>query len=81
MKCICMFQFDVIKELTGHTDGVPTPNFIFEVVPSEAASAKFEQIRQGRQLFYGYHGTRLENFHSILHNGLAFHMNKVSMSQ
>lgn len=53
------------------------PNFVFELTYSQAADAKFQDVRNGRDLFYAYHGSRLENFHSILHHGLASHLNKV----
>lgn len=41
-------------------------------------NVKFEKTRAGRDLFYAFHGSRLENFHSIIHNGLHCHLNKVS---
>ncbi|KAL5004979.1 hypothetical protein ScPMuIL_018435 [Solemya velum] len=72
-------EFERIKIKTGQTDSVPTPNFIFELQPSPEAESKFEQIRNGRQTMYAYHGSRVENFHSIIHNGLASHMNKTSV--
>ncbi|XP_064607887.1 protein mono-ADP-ribosyltransferase PARP16-like [Liolophura sinensis] len=68
-----------IQKLTGHSVEVPTPNYIFEINYSETAEKKFEDFRQGRQLLYAYHGSRVENFHSILHHGLASHMNKTSL--
>lgn len=57
---------------------VPSPNYIFEVIPSAVADEKFERLQGGRELLYAYHGSRLDNSFSILNNGLAFHMNKVS---
>ncbi|XP_071107834.1 protein mono-ADP-ribosyltransferase PARP16-like [Haliotis cracherodii] len=72
-------RFAAIQKMTGHTTEVPSPNFIFEVTPSETNDAKFQVVRNNRKVFFAYHGSRIENFHSILHNGLASHMNKVSM--
>ena len=71
-------QFDEIQVLTKDS-GVSAvkPNYVFEVNYSEAANTKFQDVRKGRELLYAYHGSRLENFHSILHHGLASHMNKV----
>lgn len=71
-------QFDEIQALTKDS-GVSAvrPNFVFEVNYSEANNAKFQDVRKGRELLYAYHGSRLENFYSILHHGLASHMNKV----
>jgi len=56
---------------------VPEPNYIFEVEPNSVADEKFEHLRGSRDVMYAYHGSRVENFYSILHNGLASHMNKV----
>ncbi|CAB1322634.1 unnamed protein product [Coregonus sp. 'balchen'] len=42
-------------------------------------NAKFEKTRAGRDLLYAFHGSRLENFHSIIHNGLHCHLNKTSL--
>ncbi|XP_061183406.1 protein mono-ADP-ribosyltransferase PARP16-like [Saccostrea echinata] len=73
-------KFEEIQALTKDS-GVSAvkPNFIFEVTYSQAADAKFQDVRKGRELLFAYHGSRLENFHSILHHGLASHMNKVGV--
>ncbi|XP_048732286.1 protein mono-ADP-ribosyltransferase PARP16-like [Ostrea edulis] len=73
-------KFDEIQALTKDS-GVSAvrPNFVFELTYSQAADAKFQDVRNGRDLFYAYHGSRLENFHSILHHGLASHLNKVGV--
>lgn len=71
------FQFEDVKKLTKECGNSTKPNYIFEVVPNEITYANFEEKRQGRELLYAYHGSRFENFHSILHNGLISHMNKV----
>ncbi|KAK6192012.1 hypothetical protein SNE40_003568 [Patella caerulea] len=72
-------SFESIQKLTGNNSPVPPPSYIFELEPSEASNEKFQEIRQNRKLMYAYHGSRTENFHSILHNGLASHMNKTSV--
>ncbi|XP_069137274.1 LOW QUALITY PROTEIN: protein mono-ADP-ribosyltransferase PARP16-like [Argopecten irradians] len=72
-------QFEEIKKQTGDTVSVTNPDFVFEVIPSEAEEAKFQDTRSHRKTMFAYHGSRLENFHSILHNGLASHMNKTSV--
>uniref|UniRef100_A0A0E9TQ61 Poly [ADP-ribose] polymerase n=2 Tax=Anguilla anguilla TaxID=7936 RepID=A0A0E9TQ61_ANGAN len=41
-------------------------------------NARFEKTRGERDLLYAFHGSRLENFHSIIHNGLHCHLNKAS---
>lgn len=50
---------------------------LFLVNYSESAQQKFEERRAGRKVFHAFHGSKLENFHSILHFGLQGHMNKV----
>lgn len=71
--------FKAIKELTCQRMDTPEPSYIFEVLPSEELEKKFERLRDGRNSFYAYHGSRFDNFFSILHNGLNTHMNKVSV--
>ncbi|CDQ97573.1 unnamed protein product, partial [Oncorhynchus mykiss] len=57
----------------------PVPDFLFELEYCDQMNAKFEKTRAGRDLFYAFHGSRLENFHSIIHNGLHCHLNKTSL--
>lgn len=64
--------------MTGQTVSVPDPQYTFEVSYDSPSCAKFEALRNGRDLMYAYHGSRLENFHSILHFGLQGHLSKVS---
>ena len=70
-------QFVAIQELTGQASYQVTPSYVFEVQYNSAANQKFEELRQAKDLIYAYHGSRLDNFYSILHNGLHAHMNKV----
>lgn len=57
---------------------VATPNFIFEVVYSETREASFEQVKGSRRLLHAFHGSRLENFYSILQYGLLQHLTTVA---
>ncbi|OWF54131.1 mono [ADP-ribose] polymerase PARP16-like [Mizuhopecten yessoensis] len=79
IKTVKSSQFEEIKKQTGDTSPATNPDFVFEVIRSEADDAKFEETRRQRKTMFAYHGSRLENFHSILHNGLASHMNKISV--
>lgn len=54
------------------------PDFLFELEYCDQMNARFEKTRGERDVFYAFHGSRLENFHSIIHNGLHCHLNKVS---
>uniref|UniRef100_C3YBP1 Poly [ADP-ribose] polymerase n=1 Tax=Branchiostoma floridae TaxID=7739 RepID=C3YBP1_BRAFL len=66
-----------VQRLTGYSStNIPPPSHIFEVVHSESTDARFEETRQDRSLLYAFHGSRLDNFYSILHNGLHAHLNK-----
>ncbi|XP_059534659.1 protein mono-ADP-ribosyltransferase PARP16-like, partial [Myotis daubentonii] len=73
-------EFEKIQKLTGapHTP-VPVPDFLFEIEHSDPANAKFYDTKGERDLIYAFHGSRLENFHSIIHNGLHCHLNKTSL--
>lgn len=75
-----VFKFEKIQKLTGapHTP-VPVPDFLFEIEYFNPANAKFYETKGDRELIYAFHGSRLENFHSIIHNGLHCHLNKVGL--
>ncbi|KAJ6662887.1 hypothetical protein lerEdw1_011091 [Lerista edwardsae] len=69
-----------IQELTGEPSvPVPAPDFLFEIAYCHQMNTKFEETRAGRDLIYAFHGSRLENFHSIVHNGLHCHLNRTSL--
>lgn len=58
---------------------VPAPDYLFEIVYCDQTNTKFTETRGERDLIYAFHGSRLENFHSILHNGLHCHLNRVRL--
>ncbi|XP_078589603.1 protein mono-ADP-ribosyltransferase PARP16-like isoform X1 [Branchiostoma floridae x Branchiostoma japonicum] len=73
-------EYKEVQRLTGYSStNIPPPSHIFEVVHSESTDARFEETRQDRSLLYAFHGSRLDNFYSILHNGLHAHLNKNSL--
>ncbi|XP_053675316.1 protein mono-ADP-ribosyltransferase PARP16-like [Anopheles nili] len=57
------------------------PNHIFEVVHrvDQSGERAFLQHSADFRTRYAFHGSRLFNFHSILHYGLQQHLNKVSL--
>ncbi|KAF7495157.1 Protein mono-ADP-ribosyltransferase PARP16 [Sarcoptes scabiei] len=57
------------------------PNFIFELENSTIRSrdVEFNKLRKDFDSFYAFHGSPMENFHSILHNGLLYCLNKRSL--
>ncbi|XP_018418133.1 PREDICTED: mono [ADP-ribose] polymerase PARP16 isoform X2 [Nanorana parkeri] len=73
-------KFEEVQALPGSpTLALPTPDFLFEIEYCEKLNAKFQETRGERDIIYALHGSRLENFHSILHNGLHCHLNKTSL--
>ncbi|XP_053128868.1 protein mono-ADP-ribosyltransferase PARP16 [Hemicordylus capensis] len=73
-------EYKKIQELTGAPSvPVATPDFLFEITYCPQMNSKFEETRMGRDLIYAFHGSRLENFHSIIHNGLQCHLNRTSL--
>ncbi|XP_062922111.1 protein mono-ADP-ribosyltransferase PARP16 [Mobula hypostoma] len=72
--------FDEIQELVGFTTpSAATPDFLFEIVYCDQMNAKFDETKGNRDLIYAFHGSRLENFYSIIHCGLQCHLNKTSL--
>ncbi|CAH2274432.1 mono [ADP-ribose] polymerase PARP16 [Pelobates cultripes] len=80
IKSVNKNKYEEIGALLGSPSlALPTPDFLFEIEYCEKLNAKFQEIRGERDLMYALHGSRLENFHSILHNGLHCHLNKTSL--
>ncbi|XP_068693823.1 protein mono-ADP-ribosyltransferase PARP16-like [Montipora capricornis] len=81
LKSMDKSKFSEIEQKTGQASYSATePDFIFEVEYSEtnAHNVKFNELSQTRDIWYAYHGSRVDNFHSILHHGLHAHLNKTS---
>ena len=53
------------------------PQFIFELVYNDEQETKFQSIAGSHGIMLTYHGSSVENFHSIVHNGLLNLFNKV----
>ena len=53
------------------------PQFIFELEYNDEQETKFQSIAHSHGVLFAYHGSSVENFHSILHNGLLNLFNKV----
>ncbi|XP_033210737.1 uncharacterized protein LOC117168907 [Belonocnema kinseyi] len=73
--------FDSVLRRVPSEMHVAAPNLIFQVVSvkQSALEEKWRAAGQGRTKFYAYHGSRLENFHSIVHYGLQQNMCKTSL--
>uniref|UniRef100_A0A8C5UC85 Poly [ADP-ribose] polymerase n=1 Tax=Malurus cyaneus samueli TaxID=2593467 RepID=A0A8C5UC85_9PASS len=73
-------EYEKIQELTGMSGAaVPAPDYLFEIVYCDQMNTKFAETKGERDLIYAFHGSRLENFHSILHHGLHCHLNRTSL--
>uniref|UniRef100_UPI0000520DAD mono [ADP-ribose] polymerase PARP16 n=1 Tax=Ciona intestinalis TaxID=7719 RepID=UPI0000520DAD len=72
-------EFQKFTELTADIDPPHAPDYLFKVVYNDKKSEKFQQLAEEHSLMYAYHGSRVENFHSILHNGLRNNLNKVTL--
>ena len=55
----------------------PRPHHIFEV--STNASSRWKVKVDGRKTLWAFHGSRLDNFYSILNYGLQQHLNKTGL--
>ena len=51
---------------------------MFEVKYSDDLEARFQSLAKDHGTTYAFHGSSVENFHSIVHNGLLNIFNKVS---
>ncbi|KAL0901556.1 hypothetical protein ABMA27_006781 [Loxostege sticticalis] len=56
----------------------PRPQYVFQVIssPKSTAEAKWKDLARNHHTFYAYHGSRLENFYTIMNFGLQQHLNK-----
>ena len=76
-----LFQFNELVGVDGSSLSKWTnseqPQFIFELVYSNEQETKFLSTAKSHGVLLAYHGSSVENFHSILHNGLLNLFNKV----
>ncbi|XP_066557352.1 protein mono-ADP-ribosyltransferase PARP16 [Amia ocellicauda] len=80
VKTLQREEYAKIQELTEcQGASIPAPDFLFELDYCDQMNTRFEESRGGRDLIYAFHGSRLENFHSIIHHGLHCHLNKTSL--
>lgn len=71
-------QFDKVLQKVASVVPGPKPTYIFEVTTSDEtfAEEKFRGYKQQFNSTFGYHGSKLESFHSILNYGLQQHLCK-----
>ncbi|XP_055317706.1 protein mono-ADP-ribosyltransferase PARP16 [Sitodiplosis mosellana] len=81
LKSINRTNFDsVLKKVISVVPG-PRPTHIFEVCTSSdsIAEEKFRSHQTNNPTTFGYHGSKLESFHSILNYGLQQHLCKTAL--
>ncbi|XP_076644296.1 protein mono-ADP-ribosyltransferase PARP16-like isoform X2 [Halictus rubicundus] len=81
IKSINKDCYEAILRKVPSEISVAAPNLIFQVVKARQSTSeeKWKSIAQDCRTFYAYHGSRLENFHSIIHYGLQQSMCKKSV--
>ena len=83
MLVISFFQFDKIIAKVGVITSsnsmtkLEKPQYIFELEYNDEQEAKFQSSVGSHGIMLAYHGSSVENFHSIIHNGLLNLFNKV----
>lgn len=71
-----------ILSLTGASGSrTSVPNHVLEVVHNDTSrlEQKFKAMREEYGTKFAYHGSRLDNFYSILNHGLQISLNKVDL--
>ena len=67
---------DLRKQIGGLIELQTAPRWIFQIDHISRNQA-WERRKSDSSTFYAFHGSRFENFHSILNLGLHQHLNKV----
>jgi len=70
-----------IQEITGKSTYKVAPDYIFEFKAQRdtAKERQFELLKEQHGVITAYHGSALENFHSILTNGFLNQFNKTAL--
>jgi len=78
MKSVPKSEFDTIMKYVHCEMAAPAPNLIFQLVgtPRGTSEMRWQEVTSGNKTLFAFHGSRLDNFHSILHYGLQQHLNK-----
>ena len=66
-----------ILKASGCVGSALAPSHVFEVKYSVEKEAEWKLLREDYEVLTTFHGTAFQNIHSILHNGLISHLNKV----
>lgn len=77
------YRQDLIKEdlksIVNYITDIPKANYIFEFIQNDEKSKKFDELKAIHGSTLAFHGTKFDNFYSILNIGLLNHLNKTSL--
>ncbi|PNF35496.1 Mono [ADP-ribose] polymerase PARP16 [Cryptotermes secundus] len=81
IKSVPKSEFGAIMGCVHCETAAPAPNLIFQLVgnPCGTNEMRWKEVSRGHKTLYAFHGSRLDNFHSILHYGLQKHFSKNSL--
>ncbi|KAJ2947857.1 hypothetical protein O0L34_g9646 [Tuta absoluta] len=81
LKTVPPEQHDSILSSAHSLQSASKPQYIFQVVSSLKSTneMKWKELAKNHNVFYAYHGNRLENFYTILNFGLQQHLNKTTV--
>lgn len=81
MKSVPKSEFATIMKYVHCEMTAPAPNLIFQLNgnPRGTSELRWQEVSSGHKTLFAFHGSRLDNFHSILHYGLQQHLNKNSL--
>jgi poly[ADP-ribose] polymerase 16 len=65
------------RQVGGQIELQIAPRWIFQIDHVSRNQQTWERRKASSSSFYAFHGSRFENFHSILNLGLHQHLNKV----
>ncbi|CAG5101168.1 Similar to Parp16: Protein mono-ADP-ribosyltransferase PARP16 (Rattus norvegicus) [Cotesia congregata] len=73
-----MFErLDDPKVYDEHQAAIDLLHWVLIVYPSESSrEERWQNVMRGNSTFHAYHGSRLDNFHSIIHYGIQQHMSQ-----
>lgn len=67
------------RQLSGQIELQLAPRWIFQIDHLSRSQQAWERRKASSSTFCAFHGSRFENFHSILNLGLHQHLNKTSL--
>lgn len=81
LETIPKVEFTNILAKSKQEQTPPMPTHIFRVCYREGSSLEARFQEHAREFFtaFAFHGTKVQNFHNILHHNLQQHLNKTSL--